>query len=109
MQQTYIIKQNYLNENYKKIIDDFNNNNHHGYIHQKYNNRNNIISEINDYIIIKVNDTNIMKCKVVNNYLNNNIQCGVFYIGRLAPNYNQWLLLEIVETYIKNNTFNNSR
>lgn len=46
-----------------------------------------------------------MKCKVVNNYLDNNIPCGVFYIGRLAPNYNQWLLLEIVETYIKNNTF----
>ena len=109
MQQTYIIKWNYLNENHKKIINDFNNNNHDGYIHQKYNNRNNVIPEINDYILIRVNDTNIMKCRVVNNYLDNNIPCGVFYIGRLGPNYNQWLLLEIVETYIKNNTFNISR
>lgn len=109
MQQIYIIKWNYLNENYKKIIDDFNNNIHDGYIHQKYNNRNNVIPEINDYILIRINDLNIMKCRVVDNYLDNNIPCGVFYIGRLAPNYNQWLLLEIVETYIKNNTFNISR
>ena len=34
------------------------------------------------------------------------IPSGVFYIGRLIPNYNQWLLLQIVETYIINNTFN---
>ena len=109
MIKTYIIKWNEFNENQKKIINDFNNNNHDGYIHQKYNNINNInniIPEINDYIIIKVNDTNIMKCRVVNNYLHNNIPSGVFYIGRLAPNYNQWLLLQIIETYVSNHRLN---
>lgn len=106
MQKTYIIKWSEYNENQKKIIDDFNNNNHDGYIHQKYNNFNNIIPEVNDYIIVKVKDRNIMKCRVVDNYLHNNIPCGVFYIGRLIPNYNQWLLLQIVETYVSNNRLN---
>ena len=106
MHKTYIIKWSEYNENQKKIIDDFNNNNHDGYIHQKYNNLNNIIPEVNDYIIVKVNDRNIMKCRVVDNYLHNNIPSGVFYIGRLIPNYNQWLLLQIVETYVSNNRLN---
>ena len=106
MQQTYIIKWNECNENQKKIIEDFNNNKHDGYIHQKYCNLNNIIPKINDYIIIKVNNKNIMKCKVVDNYKHNNIPSGVFYIGRLVPNYNQWLLLQIVETFISDNRMN---
>ena len=90
-------------------IKEFNNNNHDGYIHQKYNNLNNIIPEVNDYIIVKVNDRNIMKCRVVDNYLHNNIPSGVFYIGRLIPNYNQWLLLQIIETYVSNHRLNISR
>ena len=106
MTQTYIINWSEFNENQKKIVNDFNNNCHDGYLHQKYNNINNIIPEINDYILIKVNNINIMKCRVVDNYLHNNIPSGIFYIGRLTPNYNQWLLLQIVETYIINNTFN---
>ena len=65
MHKTYIIKWSEYNENQKKIIDDFNNNNHDGYIYQKYNNLNNIIPEVNDYIIFKVKDRNIMKCRVV--------------------------------------------
>ena len=106
MTQTYIIRLNNLNENQKKIINKFNNNNHEGYIYQKYNNINNVIPEINDYILIKVKNNNIMKCRVVDNYKHNNIPSGVFYIGRLVPNYNQWLLLQIVETFISDNRMN---
>ena len=106
MTQTYIIRLNNLNENQKKIINKFNNNNHEGYIYQKYNNINNIIPEINDYILIKVKNNNIMRCRVVDNYKHNNIPSGVFYIGRLVPNYNQWLLLQIVETFIMDNRIN---
>lgn len=47
-----------------------------------------------------------MKCRVVDNYLHSNIPSGVFYIGRLVPNYNQWLLLQIVETFISDNRIN---
>tara|TARA_B100001175_G_C19496988_1_gene635894 strand:- start:1626 stop:1958 length:333 start_codon:yes stop_codon:yes gene_type:complete len=106
MTQTYTIRLNNLNENQKKIINKFNNNSHEGYLYQKYNNCNNIIPEINDFILFKVNDTNIMKCKVIDNYKHNNIPSGVFYIGRLVPNYNQWLLLQIVETFIMDNRMN---
>tara|TARA_Y100000389_G_C16982722_1_gene281106 strand:+ start:114 stop:446 length:333 start_codon:yes stop_codon:yes gene_type:complete len=106
MTQTYIIKWGEFNENQKKIINKFNNNSHEGYLYQKYNNINNVIPKINDYILVKLNDINIMKCRVVDNYLHNNIPSGIFYIGRLVPNYNQWLLLQIVETFISDSILN---
>jgi hypothetical protein len=58
--------------NYKKLIDDIQNNRHCGYIKQSKGMANmKVIPQIGDTIFISCNKLKIMKCEVISNFITN--------------------------------------
>ena len=92
--------------NYKKLINDYKNNNHSGIILQCKGLAKMVkkIPEIGDYAYVKCNKLRIMKCKIISNFvIGVEEECDKYNIGkkndRQHSTNNEYLAMQIQEIY----------
>lgn len=87
---------------YKKLIDDYQNGRHTGYIKQsKGKALMRIVPQIGDFVYISCDKKKIMKCEVVSNFVVNSEEINDSYCKGIRPHTenNTFLEIKIVEIY----------
>ena len=91
--------------NYKKLIQDYNNNKHSGIIFQQKGNAKMVnLPTVDDIVYISCNKLKIMKCKVVSNFTSyyETTIIDIYDIkidNKLNNKKNEYLKLQIIEIY----------
>ena len=90
---------------YKRVINDYRNNKHCGFIKQsKGMSLMRVLPQINDEVYISCDKLKIMKCKVVSGFVENEQEMrDEYYIGATATHShtqnNTFLMLQILDVY----------
>lgn len=84
---------------YKKLINDYNNERHNGIICQQYQNKKKVYAKIDDIVYISCNKKKIIKANVISNVRKDKQPEDKYDIGTHNSNDNKWCLIKIIEVY----------